>query len=172
MPRCCADLPVSTRFPAAPPCAFRTRIPRDIATFSPFVAGILRPMRPLNLLEDAAHLFSARSAISPIFEFAHGYEKYVREFCTEQDPGRLICIHESKVDWPSWESHPAGDELVVVLSGKAEFIQEQDGKETRVILGPHEAIINPPGVWHIANVIEPFIALFITPGPGTTHRPR
>jgi len=62
--------------------------------------------------------------------------------------------------------------LVIVLSGKAELLQEIEGEARRVILGPKEAIINPQGVWHTANVIEPFLALFVTPGPGTNHRPR
>jgi hypothetical protein len=39
-------------------------------------------------------------------------------------------------------------------------------------VGPHEAVINPAGVPHTANVIEAFLALYITPGPGTEHIPR
>lgn len=82
-------------------------------------------MRPFTLIEDAVHLFGARSVASPIFEIRHDYEKYVQGFCSEQDPRRLICLYETKADWEAWESHPAGDELVLVLSGKAEFIQQR-----------------------------------------------
>lgn len=128
-------------------------------------------MRTLQLLKDAVHLGAPSKAL-PVFDFGHDYDKYLVEFCSDEDPGRLVTLYETKTDWESWEAHPAGDELVVVLSGRAEFLQEIDGTERRVILGPHEAIINPPGVWHTANVIEPFLALFVTPGPGTTHRPR
>ena len=40
-------------------------------------------------------------------------------------------------------------------------------------LGPGPgASINPPGVWHTADVHEPGEALFITPGRGTEHEPR
>ena|SRR5690606_2886049 len=129
-------------------------------------------MKPLDLLKDAVHLFGARSQASPVLDFNHDYEKYLGEFCSQDDPGRLVSLYETKSDWPSWEAHPLGDELVIVLSGKAEFIQELEGKERRVVLAPYGALINPPGVWHTANVIEPFLALFVTPGPGTTHRPR
>lgn len=128
-------------------------------------------MRTLNLLRDAVHL-SALSQARPVFDFGHDYDKYLADFCSDDDPGRLICLYETKTDWGAWEAHPAGDELVVVVSGKGEFIQEIDGQERRVILGPGDAIINPPGIWHTANVIEPFLALFVTPGPGTTHRAR
>lgn len=128
-------------------------------------------MRTLDLLKDAVHL-SAKSEARPVFDFGHDYEKYLADFCTDADPGRLVCLYETKSPWEAWEAHPAGDELVVVVQGKGEFIQEIDGEERRVILGPGQAIINPPGVWHTANVIEPFLALFVTPGPGTTHRPR
>jgi mannose-6-phosphate isomerase-like protein (cupin superfamily) len=128
-------------------------------------------MKILNLLKDAVHLGSASKAL-PVFDFGHDYDQYLAKFCSDVDPGRLVCLYETKADWEAWEAHPAGDELVLVLSGKAEFLQEVDGAERRVIVGPHQAIINPPGVWHTANVLEPFLALFVTPGPGTTHRPR
>lgn len=128
-------------------------------------------MNPLNLIKDAVHLGALSKAL-PVTDFGHDYDKYLAEFCTQDDPGRLVCLYESKSDWSAWEAHPAGDELVVVLSGKAEFLQEVEGEEQRVIVSPHQAIINPPGVWHTANVLEPFVALFVTPGPGTTHRPR
>ena len=35
-----------------------------------------------------------------------------------------------------------------------------------------ERVLNPPGVWHTADVHEPGDALFITPGEGTEHKPR
>lgn len=132
---------------------------------------ILGSMKTLDLLRDAVHLGASSKAL-PVLDFGHDYDKYLAEFCSESDPGRLVCLYESRSDWAAWEAHPSGDELVLVLSGKAEFLQEVNGKEHRTIVEPYQAIINPPGVWHTANVIEPFLALFVTPGPGTTHRPR
>ena len=45
------------------------------------------------------------------------------------------------------------------------------GRETYE-LGPGEYAINPRGAWHTADADEPVVALFITAGKGTTHRPR
>ena len=71
-----------------------------------------------------------------------------------------------------WERHPAGDEVVVQLGGRVVVIQDAAGGEQRLELGPGEALINPKGVWHTADVLEPGDSLFITPGRGTEHRPR
>jgi hypothetical protein len=40
------------------------------------------------------------------------------------------------------------------------------------VLQPGEAMVNPRGVWHTADVHEPGKGLFVTPGRGTEHRPR
>jgi uncharacterized cupin superfamily protein len=74
--------------------------------------------------------------------------------------------------WTSWERHPAGAELVVQLSGRSVLIQDLADGENRLELGPGQATINPKGVWHTAEVIEAGRALFVTPGRGTSHRPR
>ena len=44
--------------------------------------------------------------------------------------------------------------------------------DTPLHLGLGEYVVNPPGAWHTADVVEPGSGLFITPGRGTTHRPR
>ena len=47
------------------------------------------------------------------------------------------------------------------------------GKVQKVTIGPGEYIINEPGVWHTADMVEaPAVAVFITAGEGTQHRPR
>jgi quercetin dioxygenase-like cupin family protein len=126
---------------------------------------------PYHLRRDAIHLGGPRSA-APVPAFNEDYERYMAAHCTEADPGRLIAVHESREDWPVWEVHPAGDEVVVVLQGRAEFLLDRGGEITRIVVGPHEAIINPAGVPHTANVLEPFTAMYITPCPGTEHLPR
>ena len=63
-------------------------------------------------------------------------------------------------------------EIVIVLEGRAEFIQEVDGEQRRTAVGPGSTMINPVGVWHTADVEEPMKAIYITPCPGTQHRPR
>jgi hypothetical protein len=75
-------------------------------------------------------------------------------------------------DLAQWERHPAGDELVVQLDGRSILIQDLPDGENRLELGPGQAVINPKGVWHTADVIEPGTALFVTPGVGTEHRER
>jgi hypothetical protein len=40
------------------------------------------------------------------------------------------------------------------------------------VLEPCQAMINPAGVWHTADVHEPVRFMTITPGQGTEHRPR
>jgi len=79
-------------------------------------------------------------------------------------------------DWDIWEMHPAGDELVCLLSGQVDFVLEQGAEETveetKVQMKiPGEFVIVPKGIWHTANVHIPSSMLFITPGAGTQHRP-
>jgi hypothetical protein len=50
--------------------------------------------------------------------------------------------------------------------------QEIDGEVRTVTLEPNQAVVNPPGVWHTADVDAPATALFITAGVGTEIRPR
>jgi quercetin dioxygenase-like cupin family protein len=86
--------------------------------------------------------------------------------------GRMVVLNQQAETWPTWERHPAGDELVLLLEGRIELIQEIDGADVRTELRAGQAVINPAGVWHTADVHEPGRGLFITPGRGTEHRPR
>lgn len=102
-------------------------------------------------------------------EFLAAYEASFRD---DGDEGRLVCIVAQDATWDSWERHPAGEELVVLLTGRVDLIQDLDGGHRVVELHPGEAVVNPRNVWHTATVQEPGDALFITPGRGTEHRPR
>ena len=124
--------------------------------------------QPLHLERDAIHLGETVVALP---NFNNGYEAYIAAHCKEA-PGRLVSMATSDKDWPVWEVHPAGDEVVILVSGRAEFIQQVDGTLRRTVVGPHEVVVNPAGVPHTANVIEPFTAIYITPCPGTHHLPR
>jgi quercetin dioxygenase-like cupin family protein len=86
--------------------------------------------------------------------------------------GRLVTIHTFSVPWDTWEVHPKGEELVVCLAGRIVLHQEVGGEVRTVTLEPHQAVVNPPGVWHTADVSAPATALFITAGLGTDIRPR
>jgi quercetin dioxygenase-like cupin family protein len=87
--------------------------------------------------------------------------------------GRLVSMHHFSESWDSWEMHPMGDEVVVCTSGQITLIQEfPDGRVERTTLGAGEYAINPPGVWHTADVEGEATALFITAGMGTEGRAR
>jgi hypothetical protein len=47
-----------------------------------------------------------------------------------------------------------------------------DGSKQSHELGPGEYAINAAGAWHTADAEGPVVALFITAGRDTTHRPR
>jgi mannose-6-phosphate isomerase-like protein (cupin superfamily) len=132
------------------------------------------PPGPFDLKSTFIHLgLGARATPLPDFrwtpEYLAGYEQ---RFASDGDEGRIVVMNLQDATWDQWERHPAGEEVVVLLSGRVDLIQEIDGSERRVELRPGLAVVNPPGVWHTAEVHEPGDALFITPGRGTEHRPR
>ena len=85
--------------------------------------------------------------------------------------GRLVSAYRFAEDWTSWERHPAGDELVLQLSGAIDFVLAEPGGERVVPLRGLAALVVPRGVWHTARLKEPSEALFLTRGEGTEHRP-
>ena len=90
---------------------------------------------------------------------------------TDVHDGRLVCVCRQTETWPTWEIHPAGDEVVCLLSGAVDFVLEEPGGERIVPLRNRDACVVPRGTWHRAIVHEPGDVLFITRGAGTTHRP-
>lgn len=86
-------------------------------------------------------------------------------------PGRLAMILPMTEDFPQWERHPAGEELIVMLSGVCTLILETDAGETRTRLDAGKAVLVPTGAWHRAEVVEPGEALFVTEGEGSEHKP-
>ena len=83
----------------------------------------------------------------------------------------LVAAHRFEGDWPTWEMHPAGDEVVVLLSGAATFVlDEAKGHRTVQLAKPGEFVIVPKGTWHTARVSQPTSMLFVTPGEGTQNR--
>jgi len=100
------------------------------------------------------------------------YEAYGRRHGGDGVEGRLVSMYTFSEPWDSWEMHPAGSELVVCTQGTVTLIQEIDGEHRRVTLTAGDAVVNPPGVWHTADVDGACTALFITAGLGTETRPR
>lgn len=90
----------------------------------------------------------------------------------QSDHGRLISAFTFGEPWATWERHPAGEELVMLLSGSATVILEQDGGERVVELGaPGDYVLVPPNTWHTARTAVATTMLLLTPGAGTEHRP-
>lgn len=85
----------------------------------------------------------------------------------------LIARHDFTGDWSTWEMHPDGDELVVLLHGRATFVLREDGRDRAVPLdGPGTFVTVPRGTWHTARIAEPTALLFFTPGAGTRNAER
>ncbi len=101
------------------------------------------------------------------------YMDYARRHAGDGADGRLVCVLPFEQDWAGWERHPAGGELVYCLSGRMILHQEMaDGSVVTTELKAGDYAINPPGIWHTADIPEPARALFITSGAGTENRPR
>jgi quercetin dioxygenase-like cupin family protein len=109
-------------------------------------------------------------------EFTGGmewYEAYSERHGGDGAEGRLVTMHSFSQSWDSWEMHPHGDEVVLCTAGQITLHREfEDGRCDKVTIGTGEYAINPPGVWHTADVEREATALFITAGLGTQHRPR
>lgn len=100
------------------------------------------------------------------------FMEYAQRNSADGPEGRLVSLLSFDGPWGVWEMHPRGTEVVVCTAGAITLIQERDGGEVRVPLGVGEYAINPPGVWHTADVDGHASALFITAGEGTENRPR
>jgi quercetin dioxygenase-like cupin family protein len=87
------------------------------------------------------------------------------------DHGRLMGSTGQNADWNHWERHPAGDEILVLLSGELELVLETERGEERASLKAGQTFIVPKGVWHRGVVKKPGELMFLTPGSGTEHRP-
>lgn len=101
------------------------------------------------------------------------YEDYATRTASDSGEGRLVSMHTFTEGWPTWEMHPKGAEVVICTEGTMSLTQEwPDGRREEVTLNAGEYVINPPGVWHIADIEERATAIFITAGEGTEIRPR
>ena len=130
---------------------------------------------PRRLEESFVHLGPGATAVpQPAFTGEMGwYEGYGARHGDDGREGRLVSQYRFAESWPSWEMHPHGSELVICTAGAMVLTQEwPDGRRETVTLEAGNYAINPPGVWHIADVTEPATAIFITAGEGTRHRPR
>jgi mannose-6-phosphate isomerase-like protein (cupin superfamily) len=126
-----------------------------------------------DLARFPIHLGRGASAVAqPEFTGMEWYGAYLQRHASDGDEGRLVSQFSFDVPWDSWEVHPRGHEVVICTAGEITLIQEIGGEQRRTKLKPGEYAINPPGVWHTADVSGPATAVFITAGAGTENRPR
>lgn len=127
-----------------------------------------------SLFHHPIHLgLGATAEVQPEYTGMEWYADYAARTEGDGREGRLVGIHRFTESWSSWEVHPNGAEVVLCVSGRMTLHQEAPGGGiTTVIIGPGDYAINPPGVWHTADIEDEATALFITPGLGTENRPR
>jgi hypothetical protein len=90
----------------------------------------------------------------------------------ELNQGRLMSALTFSQPWPTWERHPAGEELVLLLAGVVTIVLEESSGERSILLDQVGAyVLVPTGVWHTAQTTVTTTLLFLTPGAGTEHRP-
>jgi mannose-6-phosphate isomerase-like protein (cupin superfamily) len=83
----------------------------------------------------------------------------------------LVSMYSFESDWPTWECHPHGDEVVVLLEGSAEMVLEKAGAHESVRLAKAgDYVVVPKGTWHTARISASARMLFVTPGEGTQNR--
>jgi hypothetical protein len=112
---------------------------------------------------------------SPVEDFAWSDESlaaYERATRADGADGRMVMMFEVPGTWTTWERHPIGAEVVIACTGTHRFVQELDDGERVVEIGPGQALVNAPGVWHTADGGDGGWIVTITPGLGTEHRPR
>jgi mannose-6-phosphate isomerase-like protein (cupin superfamily) len=90
---------------------------------------------------------------------------------TDLNDGRLVGATRQTKDWPFWERHPAGEEILILLSGELRMVLQTRRGMQRVPLKAGQTLMVPRGLWHRAVVKKPGVLIFITPGGGTEHRP-
>ena len=109
-------------------------------------------------------------------EFTGGlawYLAYGERHAADGADARLVSQFTFTESWPTWEMHPNGHEVVLCVAGEMVLHQEHpDGTRSEVTLEPGQYAINPPGVWHTADIPRSATGVFITAGMGTQIRPR
>ena len=92
----------------------------------------------------------------------------------DRNPGMratLVSFGTGSGDWPHWEMHPKGDEVLIAVEGSGTLILDQDGTEIRHDLTAGSTFVVPAGAWHRAIDQRGLKMIFMTYGEGTQHRP-
>ncbi len=89
---------------------------------------------------------------------------------TDLHDGRLLMVSHQNGEGTHWEMHPAGDEILFLISGAMSVVLEQGRTKRRFALKPGEAFIVPRGFWHTVTIQRAGKLLSITRAAGTEVR--
>ena len=68
------------------------------------------------------------------------------------------------------ERHPAGDEVLYLVDGKAKLIFTDDA-EPDVGLESGDMVVVPKGAWHRVEIVKPCHFVYLTPASNNEIRP-
>lgn len=85
--------------------------------------------------------------------------------------GTLVTFGTGEGDWATWEMHPQGDEVLLLLEGAATMVFERPDADEIHAMRPGSLLVVPAGTWHRGIRQRGVKMLFMTYGPGTTHKP-
>lgn len=129
--------------------------------------------KPLNL-RDFALVLDPQQQIHALPAGPELYPQLDSQFNQFRDCV-LLSEYTFSENWASYEIHPAGDEVLYLLSGRCELLLEQQDQLLRIPFDrPGQVQVIPKGCWHSADIIpgETCRILFVTPGEGSEQRPR
>jgi mannose-6-phosphate isomerase-like protein (cupin superfamily) len=127
-------------------------------------------MKPISLRSSYVHLTDdgAASVVEVTPDF---WSELMSGDRSELEAGRMIMQFDFSENWTSWEMHPSGDEIGILLSGDVEVVLEREsGSDAVHLTRAGDTVRIPRGVWHTARVNAPASMVFVTPGAGTQHR--
>jgi mannose-6-phosphate isomerase-like protein (cupin superfamily) len=100
------------------------------------------------------------------------------EFWQELTTGRrtvgqwLLGAGESRQSAPTWDLHPHGECIIILLSGSIDVtMQLEDDERVVELRETGDACLVPRGVWHRQVLHELSRRIFLTEGAGTQMRP-
>ncbi|MDC0672718.1 hypothetical protein [Nannocystis radixulma] len=97
---------------------------------------------------------------------APGAAEFVAEFVAGPCRVGVVARGQGASDG-AWERHDGGDELLVIMRGRAIFtITRLDGATEVVEVGPAQALLIPRGAAHTATVLDEVHVFFVSPSEG------
>ena len=127
------------------------------------------PAKPIEL--DEKYVLLSASGEASVTRGGDAFWSQPRQELERFGQGWLVAEFAFGEDWPNWEMHPAGDEIVYLLSGDVEVHLETPDGVQRVRMDTEAALVIPRGAWHTVKVRERARMLHVTLGAGTQHRP-